>query len=200
MLSKSSAYGAAGGAADQIQIAADTAYDEEAVMVLSEIDPALNSPKAPVTRATFDMRNYAPKYFLINGKAYPDTAAFATTAGHKLLLRYVNAGAKHHSMGVLGLRQSFIAKDGSVLPTRGVSVTAETLAPGQTGDALVTMPAVLTAANQFAVYDGNLKLHNSSRSGDRRHADVRHRGRGLCHRRPGRERRQGRAQPDEWGQ
>jgi FtsP/CotA-like multicopper oxidase with cupredoxin domain len=152
-LSKSSAYGAA-----------DTAYDEEAVMVLSEIDPSLNSPTAPATRATFDMRNFAPKYFLINGKAYPDTAPITTTAGHKLLLRYVNAGAKHHSMGVLGLRQSFIAKDGSVLPTRAVSVTAETLATGQTGDALIRVPVAATA-NKYVVYDANLNLHNSAAGG-----------------------------------
>ena len=45
------------------------AFDDEAVLVLSEIDPALTTPDP----ATFDMRNYKPTYFLINGKAYPDT-------------------------------------------------------------------------------------------------------------------------------
>ncbi len=126
--------------------------------MLSEIDPALNSHLTPLT---FDMRSFAPKYFLINGKAYPDTAPITSVAGHKLLLRYVNAGSKHHSMGALGLRQNFIAKDGSALPTANVGVTAETLAPGQSGDALITVPAV----GRFAVYDASLSLHNSNAPG-----------------------------------
>lgn len=138
---------------------ADTIVHEEAVLVLSEIDPALNSSAAP---EGFDMRNYAPKYFLINGKVYPDTAEIASATGHKVLLRYVNAGAKHHSMGLLGLRQNFIAKDARALPTAAVSVTAETLAPGQTGDALATIPA---SAGKFALYDANLSLHNDAGAG-----------------------------------
>lgn len=146
-LSKGSAYGAA-----------TTAFDDEAVLVLSEIDTVLNSLANP---ATFDMRNFAPKYFLINGRHYPNTLPISSAAGHKLLLRYVNAGAKHHSMGTLGLRQNFIAKDGSVLPTAAVSLTAETLAAGQTGDALVSVPG----AGSFAVYDASLALHNSSAPG-----------------------------------
>lgn len=136
---------------------ASTVVNDEAVLVLSEIDPALNNS---ASSAAFDMRNYAPKYFLINGKAYPATAPIASAAGNKVLLRYVNAGVKHHSMAVLGLRQNFVAKDASLLPTLTLNVAAETLAPGQTGDAIVTVPAV-TTANKFAVYDGNLALHNN---------------------------------------
>jgi len=149
VLTKGSAYGGEA-----------TAFADEALLVLSEIDPALNTSATP---ATFDMRTFAPKYFLINGKAFPDTAEISSGAGHKLLLRYVNAGAKHHSMGALGLRQNFIAKDGNLLPTAAVAVTAETLATGQTGDALVSMPA--GAAGRFAVYDAGLALHNSSAPG-----------------------------------
>lgn len=136
---------------------ASTVFNDEAALVLSEIDPALNNSASP---AAFDMRNYAPRYFLINGKAYPDTAPIASAAGNKVLLRYVNAGVKHHSMAVLGLRQNFVAKDASLLPTLTLNVAAETLAPGQTGDAVATVPAV-TSASKFAVYDGNLALHNN---------------------------------------
>lgn len=136
---------------------ASTVVNEEAVLVLSELDPELNNSADP---ATFDMRNYAPRYFLINGKAYPDTAPIASAVGNKVLLRYVNAGVKHHSMAVLGVRQNFVAKDASLLPTLNHNVAAETLAPGQTGDAIVTVPA-LTTASKFAVYDGSLALHNN---------------------------------------
>ena len=150
----------------QAYAAAGTAFDVERTLVLSEIDPALTVASA----ASFDMREFAPKYFLINGKAYPDTAPIPSAAGLKLLLRYVNAGTKHHSMATLGLRQAFIAKDGgdkngNVLPTADVAVAAETLAPGQTGDALIAMPVALAAASKFPVYDANLKLHNSSDQG-----------------------------------
>ena len=138
---------------------AATAFDDEAVLVLSELDPLLAA-----NPAAFDMRNYAPTYFLINGKAYPDTATISSAAGNKVLLRYVNAGIQHHSMAVLGLRQNFIAKDASLLPTKAHNVAAETLAPGQTGDAIATIPAV-TSATKFAIYDGSLMLHNNGTAG-----------------------------------
>ena len=141
---------------------ASTTYQDEAALVLSEIDPALNNSAAP---ATFDMRKYAPRYFLINGKNYPNTDPIASAAGRKVLLRYVNAGAKHHSMAVLGLRQIFVAKDASTLPQLNHNVAAETLAPGQTGDAIVTVPAAATTASKFAVYDASLALRNSNATG-----------------------------------
>ncbi|MEN9706034.1 MAG: hypothetical protein RLZZ393_1913, partial [Pseudomonadota bacterium] len=137
---------------------ATTAYDEEAVLVLSEIDPALNTAANP---SAFDMRDYAPKYFLINGKAYPDTTTITSIAGHDVLLRYVNAGARHHSMSLLGLRQRILGKDGNLLPTRDVALVAETLATGQSADALVHVPA----AGRFAVYDAGLFLQNGSATG-----------------------------------
>ncbi|MEP7117246.1 MAG: multicopper oxidase domain-containing protein [Acidobacteriota bacterium] len=149
---------------------AATAFDDESVLVLSEIDTALNCSGNPdygcpalagsASPAAFDMRNFAPKYFLINGKVYPDTTPIPSAAGHKVLLRYVNAGVQHHSMAVLGLRQNFVAKDGSPLPTLTHNVAAETLAAGQTGDAIATVPATAAAGSKFAVYDGSLKLHN----------------------------------------
>jgi FtsP/CotA-like multicopper oxidase with cupredoxin domain len=141
---------------------AATTFVDEAVLVLSEIDPALNNSATP---STFDMRNYAPRYFLINGKSYPTTDPISSAAGNKVLLRYVNAGIQQHSMGVLGLRQIFVAKDASLLPTLNHNVAAESLAPGQTGDAIVTIPAEATTASKFAVYDGSLMLRNSNAAG-----------------------------------
>jgi hypothetical protein len=147
-------------AATQAYGDASTAFDNEAVLVLSELDPALAA-----NPAGFDMRNYAPRYFLINGKAYPATATISSAAGSRVLLRYVNAGIQHHSIGVLGLRQNFVAKDASLLPTMSHNVAAETLAPGQTGDAIATIPATTTDGSKFAVYDGSLMLHNSNAAG-----------------------------------
>ncbi len=50
-----------------------TAFADEAVLVLSEIDPAFNA--APTT---FDLTDFAPKYWLINGKVYPNTESIGT--------------------------------------------------------------------------------------------------------------------------
>jgi FtsP/CotA-like multicopper oxidase with cupredoxin domain len=144
--------------AGQAYESAATAYDDEAVVVLSEIDPALNTSTTP---AAFDMRGYAPKYFLINGKTYPDTDPIPTAAGNKVLLRYVNAGVAHHSMGALGLSQTVIADDGSLL-TYSHRMVAETIGPGQTIDAIATVPAGATGGTRFALYDANQWFANSS--------------------------------------
>ena len=81
-----------------------------------------------------------------------------------MLLRYVNAGNQYHSMAVLGAHQTVIALDGSPLDFSRRYV-AETFGPGQTADAIVTVPAATTAANRLAIYDGSLLLHNSNTAG-----------------------------------
>lgn len=153
---------------------ASTAYNDEAVVLLSELDPALNNSSNP---AAFDLRNYHPKYWLINGKAHPNTDPIPVTAvGDKVLLRYVNAGLQHHSMAVLGLNQTLIAQDGSPL-AHAHQVVAETIAPGETTDALTTIPATAAPDSKFALYDANplagtggmvtfLKLGGTATGGD----------------------------------
>lgn len=114
---------------------AATAYDDEAVLVLSDVDPRFNT--APLT---FDMRNFRARYRLINGKAFPSTDPIGTDQGHTVLLRYVNAGASPHPMGLLGADQTEVAQDGHPLahPTR--QLVAD-LQPGATMDTLVQMPS-----------------------------------------------------------
>jgi FtsP/CotA-like multicopper oxidase with cupredoxin domain len=139
-----------------------TAFNDEALVVLGEVDPALNTNVAPWT---VDLRYFAPKYSLINGVAYSETApAINTTSGIKLLLRYVNAGIQHHSIGVLGLRQSVVAADGSPIAYQRHMV-AETIAPGQSADVLVTLPTTTAASTKYALYDAALTLNNNGGSG-----------------------------------
>jgi FtsP/CotA-like multicopper oxidase with cupredoxin domain len=148
-------------AAGQAYADASTAYDDEALVVLSEIDPVLNGSVDP---ALFDLRDYAPTYFLINGKISPNTDPIATLAGNKVLLRYVNAGLQAHSMSVLGLNQTAIAMDGSpFLYAHGM--VAETISTGQTADAIITIPAGTTDGSKFALYDGSFYLHNNNTNG-----------------------------------
>lgn len=139
-----------------------TDFNDEALVLLSEIDPALNNNAGGP--ATFDMRNYNPKYFLINGKVHPNTDNISVAAGNRILLRYVNAGIQPHSMAVLGLRQQLIATDGSLSPFFRDAV-AETLAPGQTLDAITTIPAGTPSGSKFALYDAGFHMNNSNTAG-----------------------------------
>ena len=134
---------------------AATAFDDEALLVYSEIDPAFSA--AP---DTFRLQNFKPKYLLINGAAYPTTSAISSNAGRKLLLRQVNAGIQNRSIGVLGLRQSVLAQDGSPL-NYAYNVAAESLAGGEVLDTLVTIPASAPSGGRFALYDAALPISGS---------------------------------------
>jgi Multicopper oxidase len=140
--------------------AVTTAYNHESPIVLSEIDPALNSKADPWT---FDMRTYHPTYGLINGKAGKDIDMLPFTAGTRELLRIVNAGIQPHSIGVLGLHQSVVGNDGSEAsaPRR---LVAETIGSGQSSDAIVTIPAS-AGGSKLAIYDASLSLHNGGAAG-----------------------------------
>ncbi|MFD0521800.1 multicopper oxidase domain-containing protein [Paractinoplanes durhamensis] len=87
---------------------AASTYDDEAVLVLSEVDPAFNGAADPLST---DLRTYRPKYRLINGKAFPETDPVATDVGRKVLLRYVNGGVLAHPMTVLGVDQSVVGQN-----------------------------------------------------------------------------------------
>jgi len=138
-----------------------SAFVDEAVLVLSELDPVLNQSANP---ATFDMRKFQPKYRLINGRAYPATSPITTQPGNPVLLRYVNAGQQQHSMTLLGTQQVLVGKDGNALSHPGTRV-AETIAPGETLDAIATIPATTPPGSKFALFDGSLMLVNSNASG-----------------------------------
>jgi FtsP/CotA-like multicopper oxidase with cupredoxin domain len=129
-----------------------TAYDDEAVLVLSEIDPKLNADPA-----AFDMRSFSPRFRLINGKAFPETDAISTDQGHRVLLRYVNAGAQLHAMSALGAEQVEVAQDGHPMQYAS-TVVAEDVVPGQTLDTIVTAPT--GAESKIALYEAAGRLSN----------------------------------------
>ena len=147
--------------AGQAYDSATTVYNDEGVLVLSEIDKTLNNSLNP---AAYDMREYHPNYWLINGKAYPQTAPIPTSAGNNVLLRYVNAGFQTHSMGVLGLNQNIIAIDGNPLNKSRFSVV-ESIAPGRTMDVITTIPVSASTGSMFALFEANFLQHNNNASG-----------------------------------
>ncbi len=139
----------------------DSAFDDEALLVFSELDPNLNNSSPP---SSFDMRDYHPTYFLINGKSYPQTDPISVGVGSKVLLRLANAGLQIHSISTLGLQQSIVALDGSPssFPRK---LTADSISPGQTSDVIVTMPVIATGSRRYAIFDANFVLSNNSSQG-----------------------------------
>lgn len=131
-----------------------SAYDREAVVVLSEVDPQLNADPTG-----FDLLNWLPEYWLINGKAYPDTETVAVHADDDVLLRYVNAGIDHHTMQLLGTYQRVIAKDGFLL-NAPFDAVAETIPAGQTADMIAHIPAGAADGDRFALYSRQLHVTN----------------------------------------
>jgi FtsP/CotA-like multicopper oxidase with cupredoxin domain len=141
--------------AGQAYDSATTAYNTQATLVLSAVDPAFNA--AP---DTFDMYSYNATYWLINGKAYPDTAGITAAAGSQLLLRYVNAGFDNTSMALLGMHEHVVARDAHLL-NNPHDANAETIPAGATEDAIATVPTTpLLTANGFPLYNRQLHVTN----------------------------------------
>ncbi len=146
--------------ANQAYDAATTAYNVESTVVLSAVDPDFNN--AP---DTFELYNYRATYWLINGKAYPDTTAITASAGQLLLLRYINAGYDNTSMALLGSHQHVVARDARLL-NNAFNAVAETIPAGATEDAIVTVPtSAPPTTNGFPLYNRQLHLTNGPQTG-----------------------------------
>jgi multicopper oxidase len=148
---------------------AATAFDTEHLIVASEIDPALNEDPG-----AFDMRDYAPTYWLFNGEAYPDSDPILVVPGQRLLLRWANAGLENPSFDILGLHQRVLAANGHRLglispggpgdpPTPYTyDVVAETIPAGTTLDAIVELPTNLDACARLPVMSASGHLNNAA--------------------------------------
>jgi FtsP/CotA-like multicopper oxidase with cupredoxin domain len=146
--------------ANQAYDTAATAYNVEAVLVLSAVDPNFNA-----SPDTFDMYGYHATYWLINGKAYPDTAPGITaTPGQRVLLRYLNAGYDNTTMTLLGMHERVVARSAHLL-NNPFDANAETIPAGATEDAIAVVPAgTAPSANGYAVYNRQLHLTNGTQS------------------------------------
>ena len=147
--------------AGQAYEAPATAYDVEAVLVLSVLDPAFNA--AP---DTFDLHAYRATYWLVNGKSYPDTEPGVTAGGGgRLLLRYLNAGYDNTTMTLLGMHEHVVARDARLLGVP-VDVNAETIPAGATEDAIATVPAGDgPSPHGFPLYNRQQHVTNGAQTG-----------------------------------
>jgi len=131
----------------------------EATLVYSEIDPDLHAAVDGGTygttgpTSTFD---YKPRYFLINGAAYPGGVDIPVETITDVLLRFVNAGLKTRVPTLDGgLYMSLIAEDGNLYPFPIEQYGVE-LQAAKTIDAIVNAGT----AGSYALYDRALGLTN----------------------------------------
>lgn len=70
-------------------------FDRQFTLVLHELDDRVN--RAVASGVDFDMEDYEPNYFFVNGLSYPNTTTddetlIAMKVGERVALRFVNAG------------------------------------------------------------------------------------------------------------
>ncbi len=150
-------------------------YDEDIVLLFSEIDPALHAAVAGGTygpgQAMTSTIGYAPKYFLINGKAYAtgDTPVEIGTNGSRLMLRFLNAGLRTLVPVIQGFFMNVVAEDG--FPVRHPHAQYSLMLPaGKTFDSIFTLdcaelPEPILSTGEFAVFERRGSVTNSSNPG-----------------------------------
>ncbi|MCC6631807.1 MAG: hypothetical protein IT482_07025 [Gammaproteobacteria bacterium] len=152
------------------------------LVLFSELDPALHpvtsaaSPNlASVTGAagSVNLRNYAPRYFLINGQAFTagtgplvDVPTGNGTINNpnpgRVLLRLLNAGLQDRAPQLLGRDFTILTRDSRpVAPNLQFAQSTELLGAGVSLD--VSVPR--NTAGAIPLYDRRLGLVNGSASG-----------------------------------
>lgn len=132
-----------------------TRFDIEKTMVIGELDSLMH--EALAQGAGYNILDYSPDYWVINGRSYPDTlrsnydpqmpsqplgSSVAVRTGRRLLIRVVNVGFQNHTFHLGGIVGRVVAGDGYPFtsPARDTSYrkTAITLGSGQSFDIIIT--------------------------------------------------------------
>ena len=144
----------------------DTGFDKEVLLLYSAIDPVMNqaifSGQFGPGKAVPNTRDYAAKYFLINGKAWPDPAQACINgcteilAGQDVLLRFLNGGYQTFVPVFLGPYVTLRAEDGNLYPFPREQYSME-LGAGRSVDAWLSPGS----DGAITLYDGRLHLTNA---------------------------------------
>lgn len=145
----------------QVYAGGTYAFDNEATLLYSEIDPDLHTAIATGTYGTTGPSstiNYAPRYFLVNGRPFPTGAPIIEPAGSPgvTLLRLLNAGLTTHVPMIVGRHWDVIGEDGKPYPFRRNQYTAM-LPAAKTMDVLLTPEIGAT----YPIMDRRLNLSNA---------------------------------------
>jgi FtsP/CotA-like multicopper oxidase with cupredoxin domain len=163
-----------------------TGYDREFAYMLTELWSAAHYRDAHIQ--VNDWTDYAPSFWLMNGRGYPDTvqpngnpnstaagrlqyqpisSLVRCNSGDRVLLRLSNLGYQNHSLSVDNIDLTIVAKDASLLVGRDgtngyLTTNTVDLGPGESRDVIFTAPAPGT----YLLYDRNYSyLGNGGGSG-----------------------------------
>jgi FtsP/CotA-like multicopper oxidase with cupredoxin domain len=147
-------------------------YDREAILLFSEIDPALHAAVASGTygpgRAMTSTIDYAPKYFLYNGQAEITLTGVvpAIAVGDRILVRLINAGIMSRAPELLNSSMTVLSEDGNVAPYPTIERNALALLAGKTTDVIITPR---TAGVTMSLFDrrGYVSLGTANGGGTR---------------------------------
>lgn len=142
-------------------------YANEAVLLFSEVDPALHAAVVDGTYGTPaypSTMNYMARFFLINGEPFSLTrpAVPVGAPGQDTLLRFLSAGLKTHTPVIQQYYVSGVAEDGNPYPFPKEQYSLS-LHPGKTLDA-VLRGADVPAPTLIPVFDRSLGLSNAGAS------------------------------------
>lgn len=140
-------------------------FDTEITLLYSEIDTVLHDAVATgqygPTKTVTSTVNYAPKYFMINGRSYTNGMApiSAGLPGDAVMIHFLNAGLETHVPIVNNAYLKLVAEDGFKYPYPKDQYSVF-LPAGKTIDALFTS----SVSNVLAVYDRRLDMMNATTS------------------------------------
>lgn len=147
----------------------NVAYADEVVVATVDLDPEF-----AVDPFHFDMSYFGAAhdaqgesrqvYHLINGRAFPDTDLIDVRAGDSLLIRYVNAGVDDKNMGVLGLHQVLLARNGSAY-VDPQSLIAPLIGPGETADVVIDIPVTAEGGQKYSLRDQSREMNGATAAG-----------------------------------
>ena len=147
--------------------ASDTAYTREYAIILTEMDSRAHFNDAHI-QAT-DWTDFKPNFWLLNGRAYPDTlrqngsrgadgdlvappgydhlqyqpnsSLIVCEPGDKVLVRLASLGFQEHSMQMPHIGMEIVGSDARyVPPARRVTTDVIDIGPGESRDVLFTAP------------------------------------------------------------
>jgi FtsP/CotA-like multicopper oxidase with cupredoxin domain len=141
-----------------------TRYDREFTFMVTEIWAEAHYRDAHIQ--TTDWTDYAPSFWALNGRSYPDTLApngdplsaaagrlryqpisslVTANSGDRVLLRLANLGYQNHALTVDGIDLQIVGRDATLLRGRDGTADYQTtntvdIGPGESRDVLFTAP------------------------------------------------------------
>ena len=158
-----------------------TRYDREFGFMITELWSAAHYRDAHIQVS--DWTDFDPSFWLMNGRAYPDTIApngdplsaaggrlqyqpisslITANAGERVLLRISNLGYQSHTLTADNIDMVMVAKDGSLLRGRDstlnyLTTTSVDVGPGESRDVIFEAPS----PGEYLLYDRRYSYLNN---------------------------------------